>query len=206
VYASVFIWEGEGGPQLVAHGNDYCTGHRLDDGSEVWRVAGLNPGNSGAWRFVSNPLVTPDLIVVPSCKNGPTVGVNPVTAKGTINPDNKAELWRFKSTPDVVSPIRVDDLVYLMSDGPFTAVDAKTGEQVYRKELTRQLHRSNMVVADGKIYVVGKNGAVDVVQPGREFKLLATNTLPDTFMASPAVSGGRIYLRGYDSLWAIGTK
>ena len=30
VYASAFIWEGEGGPLLVAHGNDYCTGHKLD--------------------------------------------------------------------------------------------------------------------------------------------------------------------------------
>src|SRR5262249_33433291 len=32
VYASAFVWEGEGGPLLVAHGNDYCTGHRLEDG------------------------------------------------------------------------------------------------------------------------------------------------------------------------------
>ena len=30
VYASAFIWEGEGGPLLVAHGNDYSTGHKLD--------------------------------------------------------------------------------------------------------------------------------------------------------------------------------
>ena len=56
VYASAFIWEGEGGPLLVAHGNDYCTGHKLDDGSEVWRVQGLNPTSNGAWRFVSCPL------------------------------------------------------------------------------------------------------------------------------------------------------
>lgn len=206
VYASVFIWEGEGGPQLIAHGNDYCTGHKLDDGTEIWRVAGLNPTTDRAWRFVSCPLVTPDLIVVPSCKRGPTVGVNPVTAKGTIDPDNKAELWRYKSTPDVVSPIRVGDVIYLMDNGPLTALDAKSGEQIYRKDLTKQIHRSNMIQADGKIYIVGKSGAVNVVQPGREFKLISTNTHPDTFMASPAVSGGRIYLRGYEHLWAIGTK
>lgn len=206
VYASVFIWEGVGGPLAIAHGNDYCTGHKLDDGAEVWRVAGLNPTTNGAWRFVSNPLVTPDLIVVPSCKRGPTVGLNPVGAKGTIDPDNKAEVWRYKATPDVVSPIRVEDVVYLMGDGPLTAIDAKTGEELYRRDLSPGIHRSNMVAADGKIYVLGKSGAVDVVQPGRVFKVLATNKLPDTLMASPAVSGGRIYLRGYDSLWAIGTK
>ena len=92
VYASAFMWEGEGGPLLVAHGNDYTTGHKLTDGSEVWRMQGLNPTSNGAWRFVSCPLLTPDLIVVPSCKNGPTVGFNPVGAKGDIDPDNKAEI------------------------------------------------------------------------------------------------------------------
>src|SRR5207244_8828031 len=48
VYASANIWEGPGGPLLIAHGNDYCTAHKLEDGSEVWRVAGLNPTNNGA--------------------------------------------------------------------------------------------------------------------------------------------------------------
>ena len=63
-----------------------------------------------------------------------------------------------------------------------------------------------MVAADGKIYVVAANGATDVVQAGKEFKKLATNKLPDTIFASPAIADGRIYFRGYDSLWAIGTK
>jgi outer membrane protein assembly factor BamB len=206
VYASAFMWEGEGGPLLIAHGNDYCTAHRTTDGSEVWRVAGLNPTSNGAWRFVSSPLVTPNLIVVPSCKNGPTVGLNPVGAKGTIDSENPAELWRFKSTPDVVSPLLVGDVVYLLSDGPLTAVEAKTGKQIYRETVSKQIHRANMVYADGKIYISGRQGAFDVVQPGREFKLLATNTLPDTFYASPAVSGGRIYFRGWDYLWAIGAR
>lgn len=213
VYASAFIWEGEGGPLLVAHGNDYCTGHKLDTGEEVWRVHGLNPNNNGAWRFVSCPLCTPDLIVVPSCKNGPTVAFNPVGAKGDITPENKAELWRFKSTPDVVSPIRVGDVVYLCSDGPLTAVDAKTGAQIYREQVTTGIHRAQMVAADGKLYITAKSvgkgkeeAAIDVVQAGREFKKLATNRLPDTITASPAIADGRIYFRGWGYLWAIGTK
>jgi outer membrane protein assembly factor BamB len=206
VYASAFIWEGVGGPLLVAHGNDFCTGHKLDNGAEVWRVAGLNPTSNRAWRFVSCPLITPDLIVVPSCKNGPTVAFNPVGAKGTIDPDNKAELWRFKSTPDVVSPIRVGDVVYFSSDGPFTAVDAITGTQLYREQLSKGLHRAHMVAVDNKIYVTSTTGVIDVVQAGREFKKLATNTLPDTFYSSPAIADGRIYIRGWEYLWAIGSK
>lgn len=205
-YASAFIWEGEGEPLLVAHGNDYCTGHRLTDGEEVWRVQGLNPSSNGAWRFVSCPLVTSDLIVVPSCKNGPTVAFNPVGAKGSINPDNKAELWRFKFTPDVVAPIRVGDIVYLF-DGRLTAVNAKTGEQLYRGgTISPGLPRANMIAADGKIYVTTSTGAIDIIQAGKDFKKLGTNKLPDTLYATPAPADGRLYVRGWDYLWAIGTK
>ena len=206
-YSSAFLWEGKGGPLLIAHGNDYCTAHTLDTGEEVWRVAGLNPTGNGAWRFVSSPLVTPDLIVVPSCKNGPTVALNPVGAKGTIDESNPAELWRFKSTPDVVAPLRIGDLVYLLKDGPLTAVDAKTGAQVYQQQLpAKQIYRGNMVAADGKIYVIGREGVGLVIQAGKEFKVLATNDLKEKVYASPAISGGRIYVRGWEHLYGIGTK
>jgi outer membrane protein assembly factor BamB len=100
----------------------------------------------------------------------------------------------------------VGDVVYLCNNGPLMAVDAKTGQVIYRESRQRQIHRSNMVAADGKVYIVGRDGKADVVQAGREFKVLASNALPDKFLASPAVSGGRIYLRGYEHLWVIGTK
>jgi outer membrane protein assembly factor BamB len=206
VYASSFVWEGSGEALLISHGNDFCTGHKLTDGSEVWRVQDLNPSASRAWRFVSNPLVTPDLIVVPSCKNGPTVGLNPAGAKGDINPDNKAEFWRLKTTPDVVSPIRVGDAIYLCGHGPITAHDAKTGKQLFSGNLTKGFHWANMVAADGKIYATSQEGETDILQAGNEFKKVATNKLPDKFFGSPALSNGRVYLRGYTHLWAIGGK
>lgn len=210
VYASPFVWEGAEGPLLIVHGDDYCTAHRLNDGSEVWRVIGLNPKEryNRAWRAVSSPLVTPDLIVVPSCKKGVTVGVNPHIAKGEIGPGNPAELWRLpKNTPDVPSPILVNGVVYLMREtGELDAIDAKTGALLYSEKVTNERHRANPVYADGKLILVGRDGTIGVVKPGREFELLAKNKLPDTFTASPAVSGGRVYLRGWNNLWAIGTK
>jgi outer membrane protein assembly factor BamB len=207
-YASPVIWEGDGGPFLISHGNDYCTAHRLTDGSEVWRVTDLNPTDNMHWRFVASPLATPDLIVIPSCKNGPTVGLNPTGAKGTIGEDSPAVLWRLPNfTPDVSCPLRVKDVVYLLSaGGQLTALDAKSGSILHKKDLVRQIHRASPVYADGKIITVGREGTMNVVRPGRAFELLATNKLPDKFYASPAVAGGRIYLRGWQYLWAIGAK
>ncbi|VTR98509.1 Uncharacterized protein OS=Blastopirellula marina DSM 3645 GN=DSM3645_24005 PE=4 SV=1 [Gemmata massiliana] len=167
-------------------------------------MQGLNPTNNNGWRFVSNPLVTPDLIVVPSCKTGPTVGLNPVGAKGAIDEDNDHEVWRIKTTPDVVSPIRVGDVIYLCGHGPFTAHDVKTGQQLYKGDVTKGYHWANMVAGDGKIYATSQEGVTDVIRAGREFKKLATNSLPDKIFGSPAISGGRLYFRGYGYLWAIG--
>lgn len=209
VYASAVVWEKGDRALLVCHGNDYCTAHRLDDGAEVWRVTELNPKARylRTWRAVSSPLVTPDLIVVPSCKHIVTVGLDPNKAAGTIGPGNPAELWRFRETPDVSSPLLAGDLVYLMGEtGQLFCLEAATGKKVYDQRVTTMRHRASPVFADGKIYLTGRDGVVVVVKPGREFEQLAKNTLPDTFTASPAVAGGRIYLRGFNALWAIGTK
>jgi hypothetical protein len=206
VYASAFVWEGEGGPLLIAHGNDFCTGHRLADGSEVWRVTGLNPRADSHWRFVSSPLVTPDLIVVPSCKNGPTVGLKPVGAKGDIGPDNKAEAWRTKTTPDVVAPLLVGDVIYFCGNGSITGHDAKTGKQLFSGAIAKGYHWSNLVAAGGKVYATSQEGVTDVIEAGREFKTVGAGAVPDKVFGSPALSAGRIYLRGYNYLWAIGPK
>ena len=123
-----------------------------------------------------------------------------------INPDNPAELWRIKTTPDVVAPIRVGDVVYLCGPGPFTAIDAKTGKQLYQGNVTKGYHWSNMVAADGKIYATNHDGTVDVIEAGKEFKKVATNKLPDMMFGSPAIADGRIYFRGYGYLWAVGVK
>ena len=209
VYCSPFIWEKGDKAQLIVHGNDYCTGHELADGKEIWRVTELNPKKKYEmhWRAVSSPLVTPDLIVVPSCKIYPTVAIDPNTAKGEIAPGASAEKWRFKSTPDVPSPLLVDGVIYLMgANGQLQAVDAKTGKELYNIRATNERHRANPAYFDGKILLVGREGNMVVVKPGTEAGELVKSKLPDTFTGSPAISGGRIYLRGWNHLWAIGTK
>lgn len=214
VYCSPFIWEGlrDGEPTayIITHGNDYCTAHKLDDGEEVWRVAELNPKAkyNMAWRAVSSPLVTPKLIVVPSCKNGVTVAIDPEKAKGTIEPGNAAELWRLpKGTPDVPSPLLVGNVVYILRETTeLTAYDARSGAQYFAEKVTNERHRANPVYADGKIYIVGRDGTMPVVKASDSFELISKNKLPDTFTASPAIADGVIYFRGWNYLWAIQQK
>jgi outer membrane protein assembly factor BamB len=210
-YASPFLWRNGADAYLIIHGNDYATAHRLTDGSEIWRLGDLNPKSKYNFtlRFVASPVATPDLIVVPSAKNGPVVGVKP-SATGLIQAGSDFEQWRRpNNTPDVPSPLVHDGLVYLCREnGILMCLDAKTGKEYYseRKGTHNSRHRASPVYADGKIYLTARDGVVTVVKAGPKFEPLATNKLSDDIAASPAIANGRIYLRGFKALYAIGPE
>jgi outer membrane protein assembly factor BamB len=207
VYASPTLWRRGNEAYLVVHGNDYTTAHSLDDGRELWRLGDLNPKDryNSTLRFVATPLVTPDLIVVPTAKAGPTVAVNP-DARGPIKAGGPGELWRLTRTPDVPAPLIHDGLLYLCHQNGvwLMCLDAKTGREVYSQRLHSSRYRASPVFADGKIYLTARDGVVTVVKAGPKFERLAENKLPDQIAASPVIADGRIYLRGFKALYAIG--
>ena len=207
-YASPVIWRKGKDAYLITHGNDYAIAHRLEDGSEIWRVGGLNPKNNynATLRFVATPVATPDLIVVPSAKDHGVVGLKP-DAEGSVMPGSKYEAWRLRSgTPDVPSPLVYEGCVYLCREkGSLVCLDAKTGAAHYTKQLHSALYRASPVAADGRIYLTASDGVVTVVKAGPTFEQVAENRLPDSLYASPVISNGRIYLRGWKTLYAIGT-
>jgi outer membrane protein assembly factor BamB len=206
-YASPVLWTNGKDSYLIVHGCDYTTAHRLGDGGEIWRLGDLNPKEryNATLRFVSTPVAAPDLIVVPTAKNGPVVGVKP-EAKGLITAGSEFEQWRrAKGTPDVSSPLIHDGLVYLCGEqGMLTCLDAKTGTPHYQERLHSGRYRGSPVYADGKIYLTCRDGTFTVVKAGPKFERLAEDRLPDDFAASPAIANGRIYLRGFRTLYAIG--
>ncbi len=208
-YASPCIWHNGKEAYLITHGNDYAVAHRLRDGSEIWRLGGLNPKDryNPTLRFVASPVATPDLIVVPSAKNGPVVGLAPA-ARGKIEAGSQYEQWRLpRGTPDVPSPLVHDGLVYLCREnGVLMCLEAKTGKQLYAHRTHDARHRASPVYADGKIYLTARDGFFTVVKAGPKFEVLATNRLPDEFSASPVAAGGRLYLRGFKTLYAIGQQ
>ena len=205
-YASPFLYRDGMHEFLLVHGADYITAHRLTDGNEIWRCGGLNPKDSynASLRFVASPVAVSGLIVVPSAKNGPVLGLSP-GARGDITDSDEWRLWtRARGTPDVPSPVIHDGLVYLCREnGDLICMDAGNGEEVYTRRTHRHRHRASPVYADDKIYLTARDGVVTVVKAGREFEILSSNDIEDTISASPVISNGRLYLRSYDALYAI---
>lgn len=206
-YASPALWQTDKETCIVVLGCDYTTGHRLQDGAEIWRLGDLNPkaNYSTALRIIASPVANPELLVAPTARGGIVVGVKP-GAKGMIRAGGDFEQWRIaKGSPDVPSPLMHNGLVYLpRENGVLICLDAQTAKIHYQERLHVDRYRASPVYADGRVYLTSRDGTFSVVKAGPEFQLLATNKLPDNFTASPAISGGRIYLRGFTSLWAIG--
>jgi outer membrane protein assembly factor BamB len=67
-------------------------------------------------------------------------------------------------------------------------------------------YSASSVAADGKLYFTSEEGDVFVVRAGPRFELLATNSLDEIAMATPAISEGTLYFRTRNHLVAIGQK
>ena len=230
-YASPVLNRLSDPPSLLTHGADYTIAHSLApgaDGAELWRLGGLNPRGPDyhtTLRFVASPAIgaTPDgpLVVVPTAKRGPVFAVDPDDARriaatgGTDDPDAAADvagsdavLWRLDNgTPDVPTPLIAGGLVYLTGErGVLACHDAATGEEVYLQRLPGGRYRSSPVLADGKLYLVARDGTVTVGRAGREFARLSEQDLGDEIAATPAVANGTVYFRTFGSLIAVRKK
>jgi len=210
-YTCPLVWQNAKEPCLVVAGSDYVTGHRLSDGGELWRLRTYQ-GKDTNIRVISSPVATSDLLLAGTSRgNDPLFAIKP-GATGTIKPDGPFIQWSLpKGAPDVPSPLIHDGLVYLCKAefGLLTCLDLATGKELYNQRLQHGKYRASPVFADGKIYVTSHDGYVSVVKPGPKFELLADNMLEDNFSASPAISNGRIYLRGWGNcphLYAIETS
>ncbi|MCR9293967.1 MAG: PQQ-binding-like beta-propeller repeat protein [bacterium] len=212
-YASPFIYDDGNQRFLVVHGADCTTGHSLETGDELWRLAGLNgPSdiNSGrfdrTFRFVASPATSPGYIIIPTAKAGPTVALQVNAAlKGDVTEKQALRKWVLPNTPDVSIPLIVDGLVYLLhKDGKLQCVDLESGEEVYFERTHSTQHRVSPLYVDGHIYFCAKDGVCTVVKAGREFEVIASNDMNgEPITASPVVANGTLYIRTYDALYAI---
>ncbi len=81
-----------------------------------------------------------------------------------------------------------------------------TGKEIYRQRLplVGSGYSASPVAADGKIYLSNEDGEMLVVEAGATFKHIATNSIGEMLMATPALSDGVMYVRGVSTLFAIG--
>lgn len=190
-------------PQVICNGYKHIGGYDLATGAELWSLAG------GGDVPVPTPVVAHGMIYLTSA-HGPSRPLRavPLDAKGALTEEdlvwNQARMGVYMQTPLVKG-----DLVYACSDaGVLGVFDAKTGEQVYRERLGdgKTGFTSSAVSAGDRIWWVGEDGGVLCIKHGREFEVLGRSELGENCLATPAICGGVLYLRGRKHLFAIGSR
>ncbi len=197
------VYPGADRAELITNGSNFIRGYDPNTGEELWQLGGSSKITA------PTPFYAEDLIVVASGRapERPIFVINP---GGSGSLESKDLAWSAtRRGPYMPTPIAVDGRLFVVNnDGPFTCYDLKTGEEHFRLRIP---HRgdgfsASPVAADRKIYLSGEGGNVYVIEAGAEFKLLATNSLGEPLMATPAISDGVIYFRGAKHLFAVGKK
>jgi len=124
-----------------------------------------------------------------------------------IEPGGKI-VWKFHRTiPQLPSTILYQGVLYMVSDGGIlTTLDPETGAAYKQARLRTTPDRifASPVAGDGKVYFVTDGGIVVVMAAGAEHKMLSATALEEDAYATPAIAGGRIYIRSTKALYAFG--
>jgi outer membrane protein assembly factor BamB len=118
-------------------------------------------------------------------------------------------VWRHASkAPDhIVSPLVVEGRMFVVKGGGISSCfNTSDGSPIWYQRRIQNIgeYFASPVCGDGKIYVVGENGTVVVLEAGPRLNVLATNDLGDSCLATPAIADGRLYFRTRSKLLCIG--
>ena len=200
-YTTPALLQYDGVTEIVISGGDVVTGHNLETGEELWRADGLNPRNDRNYRIIASPVVIGEIIIAPT-------RVRPMLAlkaggRGDVTMSHL--LWSFGSGPDVPTPVSDGELLYIVGDnGVVHCLDLATGGVVYTNQrIEPGTYSASPILVEGRIYIISEDGVTTVYRAGREFEILATNSLPGYTLSTPAVSNGHFYIRAGERLYAI---
>lgn len=199
-----------GRTQVIVNGWKHIGGYDFATGQELWKLTG------GGDIPVPTPIVAHDLIFITNAhgRYSPIYAIQ-TDASGDISlaegaTSNDAIAWSIeRGGAYMQTPLVYGDYLYNCRDnGVLSCYDAKSGERLYQERLGggRTGITASAVAADGKLYYTGEFGDVFVVKAGPEFELLAENSMGEVCMATPAISGGVLYVRTQKHLVAIGAK
>jgi outer membrane protein assembly factor BamB len=203
------ICEGHGSPELVTNATKHARGYDPLTGKELWRLG------RHAEITVPTPVAGSGLIFI-------TSGYRPIQPIYAIRPGAKGDIslkegqesdyyvaWSKKrGGPYMPTPIVYRDYLYTCSNnGIVTCYEATTGKQIYQERLGGSGgYTASPVAADGKLYFTSEEAGIRVVKAGPRFELLATNSMGDVCMATPAISDGMLFIRSQHFVYGIGRQ
>jgi outer membrane protein assembly factor BamB len=198
------------GPELVTNASNFIRGYDPRSGQELWRV-----GPSSKIR-APTPIAGDDVIVVASGRAPERpIFVVRAGARGDLTMPSgqsasEAIAWsRMGRGSYMPTPLIYKGVLYVLANnGVLDAYDLRSGQEIYRQRLPLigSGYSASPVAADDRIYLSNEDGEMLVIAAGPEFVHIATNSMGELLLATPALSSGVMYVRSAGSVFAIARK
>jgi outer membrane protein assembly factor BamB len=200
-WSAPLVVEHEGVTEVITAAPTKVRSYDIKDGKLLWEAAGLGantipvPVSANGMVFVMSGFRDPNLLAIRLGRRGDLTGTDAIV--WTTN----------RGTSYTPSPVLHDGKLYMLTDsGMLSCLDAATGKPYYdRTRLPNPYNfKASPVAVNGRLYLSSEEGDVIVVRMGEAFEVLAVNKLSDqSFVATPAVAGGDLYLRSRTHLFCI---
>ena len=200
------IVQGKDRAEVVTNGTKAIRGYDADTGKELWT---LGPNSEVT---CTTPVSAHGLIFV-------TAGYPPVQPIYAIKVGSTGDLTLKdgKLSSDAIawstqrggvylpSPIVYGDHLYTVgNNGILTAYEAKSGQRIYQQRVGEGgAFTASPIAAAGKLYIATEDGDIFVVKAGPQYELIAKNPVGEAILATPALAGDLLIVRGAKHLFAI---
>lgn len=162
---------------------------------------------------IGSPVLAGDLIVGVAGWLG--YGKQAVAVRLTGESRTPETAWKIdRAAPLCTTPLVLGDLVFLWADeGIVTCVDWRTGAVAWRERVGGTFYASPVGLrrgeadapdADDWVCNVSADGEVVFLAASRTYRLLARSPLGEPSHSTPAVAGGRLFLRTLSQVFVLG--
>ncbi|MBI1355140.1 MAG: PQQ-binding-like beta-propeller repeat protein [Acidobacteria bacterium] len=202
-WAPPLVVEHDGRKQVIVSASRRVRAYDLNSGAPIWECAGLGT------NVIPAPVAANGVVYVMSgFQQDPNLLAIKLGGAGDLT-GTESVLWsNRRGNSYTPSPVLAEGKLYFLTDsGRISCLDAATGAPYYQQQRLGAAPynlKASPVAVNGKLYVATEEGDTVVVKMGEKLEVLAVNTLTDqSFVASPAVADGDLYLRSQNTLFCI---
>ena len=183
--------------QVITCADPWIIAYNPADGAELWRV------NCLSGDIASSPIFANGLVFV----------IEPYSKLVAIKPDGKGDVTEThiawiseEGGPDICSPVsNGESILLLATEGFLECYKVSDGKKLWDKDLDEYFLASPSLVGSN-LYLLSEKGVMFIAEAESEYKEFAKCELDEKCHASPAFADGRIYIRGVENLYCIGSS
>jgi len=183
--------------QIITCADPWVIAYNPNDGAEIWRA------NCLSGDIASSPIYTNGLVFV----------IEPYSKLVAIKTDGKGDVTKThiawvseEGGPDICSPLSNGEFIFMLAtEGLLECYNVSDGKRLWEKDLEEYFLASPSLVGKN-LYLLSEKGNMFIAEAGTEYKQSARCEMGEKCHASPAFADGRIYIRGIDNLYCIGSS